>query len=180
MMWGLGVKMDRTHKTVTFKKGGPKNTPEVMNILTEYLANNKVDLLIISSTTGYTYDCIKQQNIKNTKIMVCCQDLNNKLFMSEKKRQELFKQKVNLYDIPRRFLKQKIGVDGVDILRKISEGTKVCIEMMEFLIDQDILFEPITIVLVAGTIRGADTAIVIKYEEKNKYKVNEFLCFPLK
>jgi hypothetical protein len=69
-----------------------------------------------------------------------------------------------------------------DFLRCISEGVKVCYETVLMASDAGLLAPGESVIAVAGTAKGSDTALVMQAASTRnlkKLKVNEILCKPL-
>ena len=83
-----------------------------------------------------------------------------------------------MFEIPKGFLKNKIGISGTNIMRSVSQGFKVCIELTEFLLDKEELKTREKVLVIAGTLKGADTAVVMLINEDGRYSVDKILCWP--
>lgn len=69
-----------------------------------------------------------------------------------------------------------------NFLRCFSEGVKVCYEIVLMASDAGLLSAGEKVIAIAGTGKGADTAMVIQAastQHLNKLKVNELLCKPI-
>ena len=165
-----------------FKTSGKHNTEEVFDCVLNNINDTQVKKIIISTTTGYTYlefkKFIDKYGIKDLEIIVCCQDLNEEFSMNKKNREIILKDKIKLVDIPKRYLKTKLGFNAVNAIKYISEGAKVCIEMPEYLSEKGLLDKGDIFISIAGTLRGADTSMVLQYLGYSKYKLKQLLCFP--
>ncbi|MEW6442000.1 MAG: pyruvate kinase alpha/beta domain-containing protein [bacterium] len=69
-----------------------------------------------------------------------------------------------------------------NLLRCFSQGTKVCFEMVLMATDAGLLTKGETVIAMAGTGRGSDTALVMQASSSQnlkKLRVHEILCKPL-
>lgn len=69
-----------------------------------------------------------------------------------------------------------------NVLRTISGGLKVCVEMVLMATDAGLVRSGEGIIAIAGTARGADTALVMhaaSSQHLKQLRVNEILCKPL-
>lgn len=69
-----------------------------------------------------------------------------------------------------------------NVLRCFCQGIKVCFEIVLMATDAGLLTSQETVIAIAGTGRGADTALVMQAassQHLNKLRVNEILCKPL-
>ena len=69
-----------------------------------------------------------------------------------------------------------------DFLRCFSQGVKVCFEIVLMASDGGLVKAGEKVIAIAGTGRGADTALVVQAATSrsiNKLRVNEILCKPL-
>ena len=69
-----------------------------------------------------------------------------------------------------------------NVLRCFSQGVKVCFEIVLMAADAGLVADGETVLAIAGTGKGADTALVMQAattQQMNKLHVNEILCKPL-
>lgn len=162
---------------VFFDKAGAHNTSDVFKIVKEYLSESDISTIIVSSTTGYTAKEMERFFHENKKIVICKQDMSEEYCMKKTIQDELEKKYI-VVDIPLKYLQTKIGLIGTNMLRKVSQGFKVCFELVEFLCEKEMVAVGEKIVVIAGTIQGADTAVVFQMKSINNYYVKEILCLP--
>ena len=135
-------------------------TKKTIDVIKEYMNKKRVDKVVISSTTGYTAKIFEDIGaIEPDECYICKQDLNEKIYMEEEVKRSFEKKGYHVVEIPKKYLTDLIGIKSVNILRSFSQGTKVCIELLEFLISQKDVISGENVILVAGTVKGADTAI---------------------
>lgn len=161
---------------IEFQDVGKKNTRKVFEYVNKYLESNIVDKVLIASTTGYTARIALEVINKNIPIIVCMQDISEEYSM-KKETYEYLSMRCRINDIPRKYLSNKIGLEKVNALRRISQGVKVCIELVEFERENTRITFPEKILVIGGTLKGADTAIIIDSKQKS-YCVDTILCWP--
>ena len=162
---------------VKFEKAGIKNTEDVFYIVKKNMDDCTQYVVVISSTTGYTARIAERFFDGNVKIIICKQDISDEYSMKKDVLEEL-EAKYQVVDIPLKYLQSKIGSVGAKVLRKISQGTKVCFELMEYLCEKDMLPKVNKVIVIAGTLKGADTAIIFNRKGLDDYYVEEILCLP--
>lgn len=139
----------------------------------------KYNYLVIASTTGYTA-CKFEQIIKDLEInaIVCKQNLNDKLKMSLEAEVKI-KSFSEVVDIPRGYLRNLIGLESVNLLRCFSQGHKVCAELVLFLINKNKLKPGDNIMVITGTVIGADTAIEVLVKQNKRFKIKRVICMSI-
>lgn len=162
---------------VLFDEAGVNNTNDVFEIVKEYISEVYISTIVVSSTTGYTAKIMEKYLAEDKKIIICKQDMSEEYSMKKAIQEEL-EEKYVVVDIPLKYLQGKIGLVGTNMLRKISQGIKVCFELIEFLCEKGMLSAGEKVVVVAGTIQGADTAVVFQMKSHNNYFVEKILCLP--
>jgi uncharacterized protein len=68
-----------------------------------------------------------------------------------------------------------------NVLRCFCQGVKVCFEMVLMTTDAGLLTSGEKVIVIAGTVRGADTALVMQAASSQNFKklrVNEIICMP--
>jgi hypothetical protein len=125
---------------------------------------------------GYTAFAFKELiEIFKINAYICKQNLNNKLFMPHdtEKKISTFAQVI---DIPRGYLKNTIGIDATGLLRCISQGHKVCVELVLFLINHDMVQPGDLLLVITGTVIGADTATEVLIKNNKQFKIKKILA----
>lgn len=163
--------------TIVFSKSGKHNTENVFQVINDYSSKKQISKVVVSSTTGYT--AFKAEEIIEfyTTLVICKQDISDEYCMRQNIYEQLSSRHIVL-DIPRQYLQKKSGSEVTNFLRKISQGIKVCFELTEYLIEHDIVTDGEQIVVVAGTLKGADTAVVVRIGKKQQYILKQILCLP--
>jgi hypothetical protein len=163
---------------IFFEKCGKQNSIAVFEIIGEYSKANHTDMIVICSTTGETASkALPYIMHSGARLVLCTQSLNDNYRLLDERKREMEK-KYTIIEIPHHYLLSIAGDKCRKILRSFSQGTKVCIELMEYLQSTDLLDGMNEVIIAAGTYKGADTAISFVLN-KNGYKIKEILAFPM-
>jgi uncharacterized protein len=182
-------------KTVFFETAGKDNTEAVFDIVDKRMKELGIKHLIIASTYGDT--AAKAVNtFKNVKIVAVAHSEgfaqpNTQQFTQENKKIVEAKGGVVFvgthlftglsHAMRKKFNMIEIGDIVANTLRMFGQGMKVVCEVAVMAADAGLV--PVTedIIVIAGTARGADTAVVIKPVYSQDFfdmKVKEILCKP--
>lgn len=178
-------------KIIYFEDIGPQNTGITFKAVKERLKDSGINKIVIASTTGATArtacDYFKDAGIKLIVIP----------------HQYDFRRDVNPF--PRELAEELRGAGHevhfgtmlfhtdqlydsniptlmANLLRCFCQGIKVCVEIVMMATDAGLLSKGERVIAVAGTGRGADTALVMQASSSRnmkKLRVNEILCKPL-
>lgn len=178
-------------KIVYFEDIGPQNTEITFRSVKERLNEPGIEKIVMASTTGATArmanDYFKDTGIKLIVIP----------------HQYDFHREVNLF--PRGLIKElrdaghevhfgtmlfhtdqlydsSIPTLMANILRCFCQGVKVCFEIVMMAADAGLVSKGEKVIAIAGTGRGADTALVMQAsssQNMKKLRVNEIICKPL-
>ncbi len=181
--------------SVYFSKAGKDNTRKTLEIALGEAEKRKIKYVVVASTTGETgllaVDMAKGSDIQ---VIVVTHNYGFKkpgeIEMSPEIRKEIENRGGKVYTgtmVLRGLggaLKSDTGYSEerivADTLRIFGQGMKVCVEITAMVADAG-LIPPEDIIAVAGTGRGADTAILVTPASSNsffKIKVREILCKP--
>jgi hypothetical protein len=157
-------------KIVYFEEKGPKNTDNTLNLAKERALELGISHVVVASTTGETgrkaIDVFENSGIE---VIVVTHQAGYKeegeLEIKDEYRR-LIKEKGKLIiasdlltTVPKAFPSLNIIANT---LRMFSQGVKVCIECAVMAADAGAIPVDREIVAIAGTARGADTALVLK------------------
>ena len=178
-----------------FKKAGYENTDVTLNIAREEAMRRGIRYILVASTTGNTglkaARIFKETNIKlivvthNTGFK---QPAIQELDTNDREEIEKLGGKVLTATMVLRGLgtairgKMHYSQEQMvaDTLRMMGQGTKVCVEMAAMAADAGLIpFEDV--IAVAGTVKGADTALIIEPHSSNRFfdiKIKEVLAKP--
>ena len=178
-------------KVVYFEGFVPENTEATFELVRARLAFGGIEKLVLASTTGATAE----------RAMDYFSDVGVKLVVIP--HQHDFKRKVNAFPPE---LVEKLRAAGhevhfgtmlfhteglygssaptvmANLLRCFSQGVKVCFEIVMMATDAGLLGRGESVIAVAGTGRGSDTALVMQAASSQHMamlRVNEMLCKPL-
>jgi hypothetical protein len=169
--------MDSSAKrTVYFKEAGQQNTDALLRIVRRYVNKEKITNIIIASSTGETgAKAAKTFKGKNTIIVTHCYGFQQP---GEFELQEEFKKEIvangakiftgtHALSSAEKAVRKTFGtLEPLELiantLRLMGEGTKVCVEITLMATDAGLIPADQDVVAVAGTDKGADTALRIK------------------
>ncbi len=167
------------------------NTETTFDLVRKKLNTSGIKKLVLASTTGVTakkaVDFFKEMDVK---IVVVAHQYG---FLRETNRfpQELVKtirkagHEVHFGTMlfhTEDFYGSSIPTIMANLLRCFSQGTKVCFEIALMATDAGLLASGEKVIAIAGTGRGADTALVMQAASSRnlkRLKVNEIVCKPL-
>jgi len=178
-------------RIVYFEDRKTENTETTFQLVLERLSNSAIRKLVIASTTGATA----------LKAAEFFKDAGVKLIVVP--HQFDFRRKVNpfppelvksLRDSGHEvhfgtmlfhtdnFYESKAPTLMANILRCFSQGFKVCFEIILMVTDAGLVATGETVIVMAGTARGSDTALVMQAastQHLKRLRVHEILCKPL-
>ena len=177
-------------RIVYFEKPGEENTPAVFDLVDRALEEESINKVILASTRGgtarYAMDRFKGRGVRLVILPHQYGTSPEQRFpdeLLERARQE--GHAVHFATMPfamRRLFGFSVGTAVADFLRTFCEGFKVCIELVLIAGDAGLLGVGEKAVVVAGTGRGADTAMVATGATTWNLKdlhVSRILCKPL-
>lgn len=182
-------------KTITyFEKAGPENTEETIRLAYERALELGVKDVVVASTYGST--AFKLAEVFNpleyniVAVTISEGYSEEGWTMGRDERVALQKKGIKV------FTGSHSLSDGVDeaftgftsvkeiiaqTLYRFSQGMKVCVEIVLMATDAGLIPVDRNVIAIAGTDRGADTAIVVKPSYSRKFaelKIKEIICMP--
>jgi len=171
-------------------------TYEVLKICKEYAESQGIKDIVVASTTGETgvkaSEMFKGYNlVVVTHVAGFREPGKVELLDEHRKRIEENNGKIlttsHALSGVERSIRKKFGTIGpaelmANTLRLFGEGTKVCVEIAVMAADAGLIPVDRDIICIAGTGKGADTALVIKPAHSTNFfdlKVKKILCKPL-
>jgi len=176
---------------------GPRNTEAAVMLALEKAAGRGIKYVVAASSTGRTAELLLEKNEAFRLNLVCVtyhagfQEPGKNLLSPE------IKDKLERAGVPvlctthllagvdRACRFQFGGIYPAEIianaLRILGQGIKVCVEISCMALDAGLIPFGEEIVAIAGSSRGADTAVVIVPAHSNKFfetKVKEIICKP--
>lgn len=176
-----------------FNKEGKENTEKVAELAVQAARNNNIRHIVIASNTGDTVRHFLDSGLSITCIThVYGFGLPGTNEMTVEAREGLTAKGVRVHTATHvlsgaeRSLSSKFGgINPVEIianaLRMLGQGVKVCVEISVMALDAGLIPYGESIIAVAGTVRGADTAVIIKPAHAKDIlstRIQEIICKP--
>jgi len=189
-------KMNSTErKTVYFQAPGPRNTESVLRLAKEYAQTQGIKDIVVASTTGET-GARASGVFRGFNVVVVTHHSGfvepGTPELREENRRKILKNGAKvltathaLSSVERAVRKKFTTILPLELiahaLRLFGEGTKVCVEITVMAADAGLIPVDKDIVAIAGTDRGADTALVIKPANASEFfnlEVREVIAKP--
>jgi len=182
-------------KTVYFEKPGGENTGEVFRIAKQRAKELGIKTVLVASTRGDTavraMDVLQGLRVIAVTHVSGLYEPNSQEFTEENRKIVESKGGIVLttthtfYGISQA-MRNKLNTSVIgdivaNTLRIFSEGTKVVVEIAMMAADSGLVRTDEDVISIAGTHRGADTAVVLKPVNSHNFfdlKVREILCKP--
>lgn len=182
-------------KTVYFSERGPKNTPEVLRIAKQRAEEIGANTIIVASTTGDT-GVKATQFFDNRRVIVVThaagfrspdtQELTEENRARIEGKAGIILTATHPFGGVGRAVRRKFGTYELDdiianVLRIFGQGMKVVCEVSLMAADAGLVRTDEEVIVIAGTDRGADTAVVLKPAHAQDFfdlRVKEILCKP--
>jgi hypothetical protein len=178
-----------------FEKVGRENTSKTVELAMNKAKELSIKYIVIATTTGETLDYLK--NIDDLNIVCVTHAYGFKEpgtnELTDIKREELLKRgfkvctAAHILSGAERGISNKFGgTYPIEImantLRMFGQGVKVCVEVATMAADAGLIPVNEPIVVIAGTVRGADTAVVMRGANANHIldtKIDQIICKPI-
>jgi len=162
-------------KTVYFDKAGEQNTDELLKFAREYVQKENINDIVVASTTGKT-GAKTARTFKGWNVVVVTHNFGfqepgeNELQEEHRKQILADGAKICIGTLALSGIERAVRRDFgtiqplelmANVLRRLGEGTKVCVEITIMAADAGLIPADKDIVAIAGTGRGADTALRI-------------------
>lgn len=161
--------------SVYFEKAGKENTDALLKLVKEYVENEGIKDIVIASTTGETgakaSKIFKKHNLVVVTHHFGFQETGKNELLEDYRKEilangaKIFTGTHALSSVERAVRKNFGTIQPLEIianvLRLMGEGTKVCVEITLMAADAGLIKCDRDIVAIAGTGRGADTALRI-------------------
>ena len=182
-------------KTLYCESQGKLNTDAVLDYVKEYAQNVGVENIVIASSTGET-GAKASALFKGMHVVIvshfCGFNEPGKHQLTEQSRKVILENGAQiltathaLSSVERAIRRELGGVQPLELiahtLRRMGEGTKVCVEITMMAADSGLIPVDKDIIAVAGTSGGADTALLIKPANASKFfdlKIREIIAKP--
>ncbi|MEM3672648.1 MAG: pyruvate kinase alpha/beta domain-containing protein [Candidatus Bathyarchaeia archaeon] len=182
-------------KTVYFKEAGEQNTDNLLKFAKEYVDKENITDIVVASTTGETG--AKASNIfkgKNVVIVThhCGFKEPGKNELQENYKKQILENGAKIFtgthalSSAERAVRKDFGTIQpleliASVLRLMGQGTKVCVEITLMAADAGLIPIDKDIVAIAGTSKGADTALRIRPANAARFfdlKIREIIAKP--
>ncbi|MFC1860441.1 pyruvate kinase alpha/beta domain-containing protein [Chloroflexota bacterium] len=182
-------------KTTYFEKPGRENTDEVLRIAKQRAEELGIKTIVVASTEGYTAakaaEVLSGSKIVAVTHITGFHEPNTQEFSEESRKIVEGKGGVvltttHLFSGMSRAMCKKyhtyiIGDIVADTLRILGQGMKVVCEIAAMAADSGLVRTDEDVIVISGTGRGADTAVVLKPVNSTDFfdlKIKEVLCKP--
>lgn len=163
-------------KATYFRTAGAQNTKALLRIIKEYINKENIENIVVATNTGETgSEVAKAFKGKNVAVVThfCGFQAPGKFELKEECKKEILANGAKIHTATHalssaeRAIRKKFGtLEPLEIiantLRLMGEGTKVCVEITLMATDAGLIPVDKDAIAVAGTGKGADTALRIK------------------
>lgn len=176
-----------------FEKCGKINTEETIKLALKSAKENNIKHIVVASNQGETATYLKNCGLK----VIVVTHANGfstpgEQELSAEKRKELEEAGFTVYTSSHalsgaeRHLSKKFGgISPIEViaysLRMLGQGVKVCVEISTMALDGGVLPYGEDIIVIGGTGRGADTAVILRPAHASailETKIKEIICKP--
>jgi len=188
--------MNSVKRNVTyFKEAGKQNTDALLKLVKEYVEEEGIRDIVVASTTGETG--VKASEIfkgHNVVIVTHCFGFREpgKIELEEEHKREILANGAKIFtgvhalsSVERAIRKDFGTIQPLELiantLRLMGEGTKVCVEITVMAADAGLIPVDRDAIVIAGTGRGADTALCIQPANTGRFfdlKIREVIAKP--
>lgn len=183
-------------KIVYFPQAGEVNTDSTLKLAAKRTAEGDIGKALVATTNGNT-GLAAMDTIMNVEIIVVTHSWGfkqiNQQELTPENREAIEGRGGKILTCMHalggvgRAVRKKWGTYQLEdiiahTLRTFGEGTKVCVEMAMMAADAGLVRQGENIITIAGTNRGADTAMVIKAANVQSFfdlRIQEIICKPL-
>jgi hypothetical protein len=182
-------------ETVYFKEAGEQNTDNLLKFVKEYVDKENITDIVVASTTGET-GAKASNTFKGKNVVIVTHHYGfkepgkNELQENYKKQilangAKIFTGTHALSSVERAVRKDFGTIQPLEliasVLRLMGQGTKVCVEITLMAADAGLIPVDRDIVAIAGTSKGADTALRIHPANAARFfdlKIKEIIAKP--
>ena len=182
-----------------FDSPGPENTAETARTAVEEAKARNISHIAAASNTGAAIFALAEEAARQGYAgkLVCVTHVygfkeNGKIEMPDEDREKLEKMGIRVFTgahalsgAERAMSRKFQGVYPLEImahtLRMFGQGMKVCVEIAAMALDAGLLPYGKEIITIGGTVRGADTAVILTPSYSSSIfdtKIHEILCKP--
>lgn len=182
-------------KVTYFNEAGKQNTDALLRIVKEYVEKESVKDIVVASTTGET-GAKASKIFKGCNIVIVTHCFGfrepGKTELEEEYRREILANGAKIFtgvhalsSVERAIRKDFGTIQPLELiantLRLTGEGTKVCVEITLMAADAGLIPVDKDVIAIAGTGRGADTALRIQPANAGRFfnlKIREVIAKP--
>ena len=184
-------------KVTYFNEAGKQNTDALLRIVKEYVEKEGIRNVVVASTTGET-GAKASKIFKGCNIVIVTHCFGfrepGKIELKDEYRREILANGTKIFtgvhalsSVERAIRKDFGTIQPLELiantLRLIGEGTKVCVEITLMAADAGLIPVDKDVIAIAGTGRGADTALRIQPANSGRFfdlKIKEVIAKPRK
>jgi hypothetical protein len=190
-----GLDMNTTKTTLYFEKPGKQNTNTLLEHVQKYAKKEHIRDIVIASTTGST-GAKAIQIFKNCNVVIITHAYGSKE-PGTNELQETYRNKIlknggkifsgtHALSSAERAIRKNFGTIQpleliANVLRRLGDGTKVCVEITLMAADAGLIPTDKDIIAIGGTSQGADTALRIHPANAARFfelKIREIIAKP--
>ena len=182
-------------RTIYFDKAGEQNTDTLLKFAREYVQKEDINDVVVASTTGKT-GAKAAKTFKGRNVVVVTHNFGfkepGKNELQEEHKKQILAEGAKIFtgthalSSVERAVRRGFGTIQplelmANVLRRLGEGTKVCVEITIMAADAGLIPADKDIVAIAGTGRGADTALRIHPANTARFfdmKIREVIAKP--
>jgi len=182
-------------RTVYFANAGEQNTDELLKFAGEYVQRENINDIVVASTTGKT-GAKAAKTFKGHNVVVVTHNFGfkepGKTELQEEQKKQILAEGAKMFtgthalSSIERAVRRDFGTIQplelmANVLRRLGEGTKVCVEITIMAADAGLIPTDKDIVAIAGTGSGADTALRVRPANAAKFfdmKIREVIAKP--
>jgi len=182
-------------KVIYFEEAGKQNTDALLRIVKDYVEKEGIRDIVVASTTGET-GAKASKIFKGCNIVIVTHCFGfrepGKIELKDEYRREILANGAKIFtgvhalsSVERAIRKDFGTIQPLELiantLRLMGEGTKVCVEITLMAADAGLIPVDKDVIAVAGTGRGADTALRIQPANSGRFfdlKVKEVIAKP--
>ncbi len=178
-------------RIIYFEKRDPENTDITFQLVQERLSNSGIKKLVIASTTGATArKAVEFFRDSGVKLIVVPHQFDFRRKMNPFPPELVKSLRESGHEV--HFATILFHTNGLyessapilmaNLLRCFSQGVKVCFEIVLMVTDAGLVASGEKVIVIAGTARGSDTALVLQAassQHLKRLRVHEIICKPL-
>mgnify|MGYP006267151733 CR=1 FL=1 len=182
-------------KAIYFEKSGGENKEILLKFVKKYAESTGIKDIVVASTRGET-GVTASRLLKGCNVVVVTHHTGfsepGAQELTEEHRKTIIKNGAKIFtgthalssaerDVRRKFGTMQSLELMANTLRLMGEGTKVCVEITMMVADAGLIPVDRDVIAVAGTSKGADTALVIKPANASRFfdlKIREVIAKP--